>query len=485
MITNLKAEKIEVRYSAKRIAAGAPRETGSFWYKVTGSVNLSDTEAARLTEKLGRPHKAGYNRVVLALNTDSERMAIARVEDITKACAIGADSPLWHQLEEHLPRTTFKFFAHAVGFESVVPSPIIKSTKKATWIDLQENYLAYLNVRDTSKKGYISSLSRFAEFLREKGLSRVNAINNVVIADFCPWRKAQIKKRKNAGKNGERLKFDLVVLRAAFNFEGRKKDIRRKAWLNAGFPVPENPVPETGKDGKPGAKPEKRKMPYSEADLKRLRKIAADSTYTSSSGQQYVLKHGVYSLAFELLLHTGIRREDACVLTWKSIQFDHNMIVFRAGKNTSDIEIPIHEDLLPALEAEYARQTKANGTAPASTACVLLNPETGDPYSRSGLNRALTHLGERLTPAIKDAQPHRFRVTFAVQSILKGLDVYRVAKMLGDTVDTVTKHYLPMAHAMMQQAADILNRPVPASQRIPTVETRRRDSTEPIQAWRN
>jgi hypothetical protein len=59
MITNLKAEKIEVRYSAKRIATGAPKETGSFWYKVTGSVNLSDTEAARLTARLDRTYEAG------------------------------------------------------------------------------------------------------------------------------------------------------------------------------------------------------------------------------------------------------------------------------------------------------------------------------------------------------------------------------------------------------------------------------------------
>jgi imidazoleglycerol phosphate dehydratase HisB len=82
-----------------------------------------------------------------------------------------------------------------------------------------------------------------------------------------------------------------------------------------------------------------------------------------------------------------------------------------------------------------------------------------------------------------------------VHCILKGLDIHRVAVYLGDTVKTVAEHYLPMAEAMMQQAADILNRPVPAVRRtsvseppidsLPTVETDRIDSVDVPTAWRN
>jgi hypothetical protein len=46
-------------------------------------------------------------------------------------------------------------------------------------------------------------------------------------------------------------------------------------------------------------------------------------------------------------------------------------------------------------ESEYTRQTK-DGKPPKMSDCVLLNPETGRPFSRSGLNRSLGSLGNRL-----------------------------------------------------------------------------------------
>lgn len=70
--------------------------------------------------------------------------------------------------------------------------------------------------------------------------------------------------------------------------------------------------------------------------------------------------------------------------------------------------------------------------------------------------------------------------------LLKGLDVRRVASLLGNTVQTVVDHYLPVSEALAQQAADILNRPVPAARRtLAPVQTDRRDSAESIKAWRN
>lgn len=107
----------------------------------------------------------------------------------------------------------------------------------------------------------------------------MDQITDVVIADFELWRKVQIKTRKNAGKNGERAKFDLVVLRAAFNFEGRKKVVRRKAWLTSGFSIPENPVPATDKKNKPGAHPEDPTQPFSDDELDLLRAVSCTPAF--------------------------------------------------------------------------------------------------------------------------------------------------------------------------------------------------------------
>lgn len=177
--------------------------------------------------------------------------------------------------------------------------------------------------------------------------------------------------------------------------------------------------------------------------------------------------YGTYLPAFELLLHTGLRRGDPIALPWKNVKFDLNVITLRAGKNSAEVKIPIHNDLFPVLRAEYERQTKVLGSRPKDSSPVLLNPETGDPYSRSGLNRALEGWGRRTE--IDEVRPHRFRCTFAVHCLLKGLDVRRVATLLGDKVQTVVDHYLPMSKALAQQAADILN---PRASRAPRAGTR-------------
>jgi integrase len=104
--------------------------------------------------------------------------------------------------------------------------------------------------------------------------------------------------------------------------------------------------------------------------------------------KKYTLKHGSYLLAFELLLHTGVRRSDAVTMTWRQVRTDLGMVVLRTKKNGQEVMIRIHKDLLPALKSEYARQAK-DGKPPKMSDCVLLNPETGRPYSRSGLNRSL------------------------------------------------------------------------------------------------
>ena len=54
------------------------------------------------------------------------------------------------------------------------------------------------------------------------------------------------------------------------------------------------------------------------------------------------------------------------------------------------------------------------------------------------------------------AYPHRFRDTFAVDLLLKGASPYDVAKLLGDTIDTVEKHYAPFVRELRERARRIV-----------------------------
>jgi integrase len=63
-------------------------------------------------------------------------------------------------------------------------------------------------------------------------------------------------------------------------------------------------------------------------------------------------------------------------------------------------------------------------------------------------------LGRRA--AVSNVHPHRFRDTFAVDLLLRGASPYDVAKMLGDTIETVEKHYMPFVRELRDRVRRIL-----------------------------
>ena len=65
---------------------------------------------------------------------------------------------------------------------------------------------------------------------------------------------------------------------------------------------------------------------------------------------------------------------------------------------------------------------------------------------------------ERSTRAgVAKAHPHRFRDTLAVDMLSLGASPYDVAKILGDTIDTVERHYTPFVKELRERVRDILN----------------------------
>ena len=63
-------------------------------------------------------------------------------------------------------------------------------------------------------------------------------------------------------------------------------------------------------------------------------------------------------------------------------------------------------------------------------------------------------LGKRA--GVAGAHPHRFRDTLAVDMLGRGASPYDVAKMLGDTIETVEKHYTPFVKELRDRVRNIL-----------------------------
>jgi integrase len=442
MLVKLRIRTVKVRKANSHLLKGDDKFiSGVVTYSVTGY--------------------SGRRRFVLALGTDSSKVASGLLGKINEVVAAGPNCPTWLELAERLPAYTFEFIARECGY--VKPAQL-KSipVARASWADLRANYIADLDRKildetftESSKTNYLQTLFAFDRFVEEQGFTSLDQITEDVIKDkFKPWRKKSILSRKNSGKKANRLSFDLTVLRAAFNFQGDEKRVRRNAWLEAGFRIVENPVPSMKKDKKPGANPEEETKPFSDEELARIRSAAALRTYQDSVGRDYQLPHGTDALAVELLLRTGLRRCDAATLQWKAIRFDKGtggMIQVSAKKNGEPILLPIHKHLGPLLRAEKVRQN------PAETDAVLRNPLTGRMYDRDGkgLYRRLNELGNRL--GIVEVRPHRFRCTFAVNALRRGASIVQIAAWLGDKPETVSAHYLPTSEAMSEETRKLLD----------------------------
>ena len=184
-------------------------------------------------------------------------------------------------------------------------------------------------------------------------------------------------------------------------------------------------------EGRPGDNPESGAEPFTADELSRLRKNA---------------DHDL--LCFLVLRWTGFRGSDAVTLLFRELHFDSKEAERLTRKRKKKVVLPLHPELLFALEAER------DGRNALPTDRVLLNPTTGKPLTRPRLYQRMVALGRRA--GVPNVHPHRFRDTFAVDLLLRGASPYDVAKMLGDTIETVEKHYMPFVRELRERVRRIL-----------------------------
>ena len=258
------------------------------------------------------------------------------------------------------------------------------------------------NLSPSTVDRYNHTLQEFEIFLAEQGMNVLRDIRKPFVESFKVWRITRIKSKKHS-RGGSGLSLDIAILHRAFSFAVENEMIEK------------NPV---RLEGQPGENPEGGAEPFSSDELLLLRRHAESD-----------------HLAFLLLRWTGLRGSDAVKLTWGELNLSTKEIDRVTQKRRKRVVLPIHSELLFALELERDRRH------PAPTDRVLLNPATGKSMTRPRLYERVQSMGRRA--GVPTARPHRFRDTLAVDMLNRGANPYDVAKMLGDTIETVEKYYMP------------------------------------------
>ncbi len=135
-------------------------------------------------------------------------------------------------------------------------------------------------------------------------------------------------------------------------------------------------------------------------------------------------------------------------LQWGEIDWAAKEINRLTQKRRKRVILPIHPELLFLLQTEHARRD------PNVEERVLVNPNTGKPYTRPRLYERMLALGRRAE--VLDSHPHRYRDTFVVDMLARGASPYDVAKLLGDTIETIEKHYTPFVRELRERVRRLM-----------------------------
>ena len=373
----------------------------------------------RLEGRLGERARRGTgerDRIRLSLGTangDAARICLSKIE---RALAEGSASPLWKELSSLLPPETFEKLASIAGHQPMVEAP------RHTWEELESKFKAWMlqrvaldKLRDSTRTRYEQTCKAFGEFLNSRAITDLDEITRAVIEDFKAWQLARVTKKKFS-RGGRGVVLDAAILHRIFGYAIECELIAK------------NPV---RLEGRPGDSAERGAQPFKPAELTKLRDAA-----------------GRDLLAFLLLRWTGLRGSDAVGLRWGEIDWETREINRLTLKRRKRVILPIHQELFFALEVERDRRK------PQPEDRVLLNPETNQPLTRPRLYQRIVAMGRRAE--VLDAHPHRFRDSFAVDLLARGASPYDVAKLLGDTVETIEKHYAPFVRELRERARRIM-----------------------------
>lgn len=346
-----------------------------------------------------------------SLGTKNQEFARQLVHRIEKAMGDGADSKTWAEVRTLLPSPTYSRLAEVIG---------VRERAEPTWSDLRQLFRTCLDQRTTIGKiqtstsvRYEATLREFEQFLSEEKITLLSHITKPVVEKFKSWRIARIKQKKFS-RGGTGLVLDAAILHRIFAFAIETELIEK------------NPV---RMEGRPGENPTNGAEPFTGAELSRMREHAGDDL-----------------LAFLLLRWTGLRGSDAVSITWPEVHFDRKEIDRVTQKRRKRVIIPIHPELLFCLEADCQKHSDIDR--------VLVNPVTGKSLSRPRLYARIIALGKRA--GVANAHPHRFRDTLAVDMLLRGASPYDVAKLLGDTIETVERHYLPFVKELRERLRSLM-----------------------------
>lgn len=361
-------------------------------------------------------YATGPHRLRGSLGTKSRDVALRLKNRLENALAEGPLSGKWTELQKVLPASTFKQFADYSG---------VCKNHSATWDELQRLYDTSVEQRSRmgalksrSRDRYLGISSSFQKFIGDRGIELLERITRSEVDAWKSSRLTSIQSRY--GRDGCSVAFEVSILKSIFAMAIEHDMIVKN-------PVKSMSSTTYGYETR-GA------QPFTQEELGGLRAVAGDAL-----------------LSFLVLRWTGLRCSDVSDLRWKEVLFGRGEIERKTQKRGKIVIVPMHRELRETLQKIYEEKS------PPPDSPVLAIGYPRRVLSVDSLRNLCVTMGQRAGLA-RRCTPHRFRDTLAVDMLLRGATMYDVAKVLGDTIKVVEKHYTPFVPSLRDRIKGLLDK---------------------------
>ena len=148
-------------------------------------------------------------------------------------------------------------------------------------------------------------------------------------------------------------------------------------------------------------------------------------------------------------LNTGMRQGEILNLQWEDVDFTRGTLIVMKSKNGTRRTIPLNSTVYELLSAKQA----ATGT---SCGPVFTSP-LGNTLHVRFLVREFCEARDRA--GIPDFRFHDMRHTFATRLVQRGIDLYKVQRLLGHKTGTMTQRYAHHSPESLRDGVNVLDEP--------------------------
>jgi integrase len=155
-------------------------------------------------------------------------------------------------------------------------------------------------------------------------------------------------------------------------------------------------------------------------------------------------------------LNTGMRQGEILNLQWQDVDFARGVLMVMQSKNGTRRTIPLNATVYELLAAKQATTGAARGP-------VFRTP-LGNELQVRYLVREFCEARDRA--GIPDFRFHDMRHTFATRLVQRGVDLYKVQRLLGHKTSLMTQRYAHHSPESLREGVNVLDAPQP--QRVST-----------------